>query len=900
MAVQKQKKRAPLDWEKTNNEMDGFRSALSIRGLRCNLTVLPLLLLCVGGYKAQTQLAAKPDLPPAATQKIDFKRDVQPILSSRCLSCHGPQMQMSGLRLDSRQHALDGGNSGAVIKPADSAGSKLIRLVAGADEGKVMPPAGDRLTAEQVGLLRAWIDQGVDWSEDGAKPIARASEDPRRSHWAFQPLKQPPLPRVGNSAWIRNPIDAFILSKLESEQVQPSPEADRITLIRRLSFDLTGLPPTPEEVSNFVADDSPDAYERLVNRLLDSPHYGEKWARHWLDLARYADSDGYEKDNVRPYAWRYRQWVIEALNRNLPFDEFTIEQIAGDQLPRATLNQKIATGFNRNTLTNREGGVDNEEFRVEQVLDRTITTGTTWMGLTIGCARCHDHKYDPISQREFYQLLAFFNTAREVNVEAPSPGEIGGYLQGKPEYDKKRKALLEEYKVAEIQGDWEKKTLEASTHPGINVPYDVSWDTVGKMLDHGQEILLKNPTERTQKEQDRLTDHIVRYYSIAEGKDRYDELKFKELGEKLDQLSEQYPSLTEAPTITENPNPPKTHVLIRGDYLQPGIEVSPGTPAVLPPFPVTNEPARLRFARWLVSSENPLTPRVTMNRMWQEFFGHGIVETSEDFGIKGERPTHPELLDWLAAEFVRENWNVKRMHKLIVMSATYRQSSKTRKELEARDPYNKWIARQSRLRLPAELIRDNALATSGLLDPTIGGKSVRPVIPKGVTDLGYAMSVKWKESEGTARYRRGLYVFFQRTTPYPELMNFDAPNSLLVCSRRERSTTPLQALNLLNDPVFFEAAQGLATRVLREKPGSLNERIDYAFRLCLARPPKPAERERLVRYYDDQKAFLKENPDVAESLYAAHGVEGVDATEAAIWVSISRALLNLDEFITRG
>ncbi len=809
-------------------------------------------------------------------------------------------MQMSSLRLDNRRDALAGGNTGPVIKPGNSAGSRLIQMVAGIEEGKIMPPAGDPLSKEQIGLLRAWIDQGAEWPEEERAALVKTHEDPRRAHWAFQPVKMPDLPAVKNSDWVRNPIDTFILGKLEAEGVQPSAEADRITLIRRLSFDLIGLPPTPEEVADFVSDPRPDAYERLVDRLLDSPHYGEKWARQWLDLARYADSDGYEKDNVRPYAWRYRQWVIEALNRNLPFDQFTIQQLAGDLLPNATLDQKIATGFQRNTLTNREGGVDNEEFRVEQVLDRTNTMGTTWLGLTVGCARCHDHKYDPISQREFYQLFSFFNRAREINIEAPAPGEMGVYLQAKPDYDKKRMALLEEYKVSEIQPEWEKKTLEASTHPGINVPYDVAWDTVGKMLDHGQEILLKEPAERTQKEQDRLTDHIIRFYMIAGGKERYDALKFKELGEKLDQLSEQFPGLTEAPIIAENPRPPKTHILIRGDYLQPGVEVQPGTLSILPPMPDTAEPPRLRFARWLVSPDNPLTPRVTVNRMWQEFFGHGLVETSADFGIKGERPTHPALLDWLAAEFVMQKWDFKKMHKMIVVSATYRQSSKTRKELETRDPYNKWIARQSRLRLPAELVRDNALAASGLLDLTVGGKSVRPLIPKGVTDLGYGTSVKWKESEGSSRYRRGLYVFFQRTTPYPQLMNFDAPTSLLTCSRRDRSTTPLQALNLLNDPVFFEAAQGLATRVLRETSGSLNERIRYAFELCLARSPKPGEMERLVRFYEEQKEYLRRNPEAAESLYAAHGVEGVDSVEAAVWVSISRALLNLDEFITRG
>jgi len=619
-----------------------------------------------------------------------------------------------------------------------------------------------------------------------------------------------------------------------------------------------------------------------------------------LDLARYADSDGYEKDKPRPHAWRYRQWVIDALNRNLPFDQFTIEQLAGDLLPNATLEQKIAAGFNRNTLTNREGGIDLEEFRTEQVLDRTTTLGTVWLGLTVGCARCHDHKYDPIKQREVYQLFACFNTAKEINIEAPMPGEIGPYLSRKPERDKERQALLKEYKVPELMADWEKATLEAAAHPGINVPYDVAWDTVGKMVDHGHEIIRKQPGQRSQKEQDKLTDHFVQYYGIVLQKEQYKELKFSDLVKKLVELDEQYPGLTEAQTFIENPNPPKAHVLIRGDFRQPGVEVQPGTPAILPPLPQGPEPARLRLARWVVSRNNPLTARVTVNRMWNEFFGQGLVATSEDFGTRGDLPTHPALLDWLAATFMDSGWDVKKMHKLIVMSATYRQSSETRQELEARDPHNKLLARQQRLRLPAELVRDGALFVSGLLDPTVGGKSIRPPLPPGVADLSYGNGIQWKLSQGAEQYRRGLYIHFQRTVPYPQLMNFDAPSSLLACSRRERSTTPLQALNLLNDPVFFQAAQGLATRILRENLGSPSDRLDYVFQLCVGRWPEPDERDRLLQFYKQQQDLLARKPELAAGLFPAQGVEGLNSTEAAVWVSVSRVLLNLDEFITRG
>lgn len=865
------------------------------------VVLIGLLLLTYLPYLAQEPAAsAQVELPPAASVKVDFVRDIQPILSQHCHACHGPAMQMSSFRLDQKQNAMAGGNSGQVIKPGDSANSKLIQLVAGVVKDAVMPPEGERLSRKQVGLLRAWIDQGASWPETGVASGSPASQPVRSNHWAFRPVRRPIVPQVRNSSWVRNPIDRFVLQRLEKEHVTPSPEADRATLIRRVSLDLTGLPPTPQEVSAFLADRTPQAYEHAVDRLLASNHYGEKWARPWLDLARYADSDGYEKDKPRPHAWRYRQWVIEALNRNLPFDQFTIEQLAGDLLPNATLEQKIATGFNRNTLTNREGGIDLEEFRTEQVLDRTTTLGTVWLGLTLGCARCHDHKYDPIKQREVYQLFACFNTAKEINIEAPVAGEIGPYLSRKPERDKKRQDLLKEYKVLDLMPEWERTTLEAADHPGINVPYDVAWDTVGKMVDQGHEILRKPPAQRTGKEQDKLTNHFVQYYGIVLQKEQYKELKFRELSQKLAELDELYPGLTEAQTFIENPTPPKAHVLIRGDFRQPGVEVQPEAPAILPPLPQGQEPARLRLARWVVSRNNPLTPRVTVNRMWQEFFGQGLVGTSEDFGTRGDLPTHPTLLDWLAATFMETGWDVKKMHKLIVMSATYRQTSATRQELETRDPQNKLLARQQRLRLPAELVHDAALFVSGLLDPTVGGISIRPPLPPGVADLSYGTGFQWKPSQGAEQYRRGLYIHFQRTVPYPQLVNFDAPSSLLACSRRERSTTPLQALNLLNDPVFFQAAQGLATRILRENLGSPSDRLDYAFQLCVGRWPEPDERDRLIQFYQQQKEIIARNPAAGTGLFPAQGVEGLNSTEAAAWVSVSRVLLNLDEFITRG
>jgi len=826
------------------------------------------------------QTAEGHKLPTAAKVQVDFRRDIEPLLKEKCQFCHGAEQQLSGLRLDTRNAALTGGNSGVVIKPGNSRESRLIHLVAGLNKEVRMPMTGDPLTAEQIGLLRAWIDQGVLWPEDSSKPPSPMVTSKSR-HWSFVPPQRPKQPKLKNPVWVRNPIDNFVLARLEKDGITPSVEADRETLIRRLSLDLVGLPPSPDEVAEFLADKRPDAYERLVDQLLASPHYGEKWARPWLDVARYADSDGYEEDRIRPHAWRWRHWVIEALNRNVPFDQFTIEQLAGDLLPDATLEQKVATGFHRNTLTNREGGVNREEFRTEQVIDRTATTGSVWLGLTLGCARCHDHKYDPLSQKEFYQLAAFFNTARETDLEAPLPAERGPFLLRQPEYEKKRATLLEEFKVAELQVEWEKKLRAAAAHPGVDLGSDYQLNLVQVKTDTGEEILMLPPEKRTAKQKKILADQFIRTGG------------FKELNTRLNALAEEYPALTEAPAIAENPRPPKTHVLIRGNFLTPGIEVQPDTPAVLPRLRSDSRPSRLALARWLVSRDNPLTARVTMNRAWQEFFGRGLVDTPQDFGLRSSPPTHPELLDWLAVEFLSNGWNVKAMHKRIVESATYRQASNTRKDLESKDPDNKLLARQTRLRLPAELVRDVALATSGLLNPAVGGKSIRPPQPAGVV-------LKWKESEGAERYRRGLYILFQRRYPYPELVTFDAPDSLNSCPRRDRSTTPLQALTLLNDPVFFEASQALAVRLLQEKNGGAEERIEHAYRLCLGRAPRPEEKERMVQYLQQRKELLTRKPESIEKLFPAKTLDGVDPAEAALWIGVGRVLLNLEEFITRG
>jgi hypothetical protein len=815
-----------------------------------------------------------------AQEPIDYARDVEPLLSKRCFACHGPGQQMAGLRLD------DPAAAGKVIVPGKAVDSKLIQRVASTKKGFAMPPTGDPLKPAEISLLRAWIDQGA------KTPAARLG------HWSFQPISKPAVPKVRNASWVREPIDAFVAAKLDAAGVEPSPEAKKTTLARRVSLDLTGLPPSPLEVDRFLNDSSPDAYERLVDRLLVSPHYGERWARHWLDLARYADSDGYEKDLVRPYAWRYRHWVINALNAGMPFDQFTIEQIAGDLLPDATVEQRVATGFHRSVLTNREAGVDRAEARFEQDINRTNTISTVWLGLTSGCAQCHNHKYDPISQKEYYELFAYTRGVEEADIEAPLAGELGPYLRARPDYERKRAEILNRNGLPAMQAEYEEKLRRSVENPGVDVEWDFMVTEFKARQDNAVKMLLIPPGKRTRLQRERMAEQFLRVGGGPAnqiGKEKV--ALIKEAREALAKLDATFTPLTHAMTVVEDAAAPKAYLAVGGDYRTKGPDVEPGVPAILSkgaPEPKN----RLEFARWLVSKENPLTARVVVNRMWNEFFGRGLVRTTEDFGTQGERPTNPELLDWLAAEFRDSGWNLKQLQKRIVMSATYRQSSDVRQELLSKDPENVLLSHQARLRLSAEAIRDSALAASGLLNTAIGGRSVRPPQPAGIAELGYANSVKWAEDKGPERYRRGLYIHFQRTTPYPMLMNFDAPDSNVSCTRRSRSNTPLQALNLLNDPVFLESAQALAHRVLAEKQGTAAARIDHAFRLCLARAPSEREKQRLSSYFDQQIGILQQDPASAAALLPLTP-DGADPTESAAWVGLARVLLNLDEFITR-
>ena len=679
----------------------------------------------------------------------------------------------------------------------------------------------------------------------------KSPPSPRRTGPSCRP-RRPIPPEVRAAGWPRNPIDRFVLAPLERDGIAPSPEADRVTLIRRVHLDLIGLPPSPAEVDAFLADDKPDAYDRAVDRLLASPHFGERWARPWLDLARYADSNGYSIDGPRSI-WKYRDWVIDALNRDMPFDTFAVEQLAGDLLPGATLDQKVATGFHRNTPINQEGGIDPEQFRIESVIDRVNTTGTAFLGLTVGCCQCHDHKFDPITQREYFQLFAFFNNADEPDLPLASPEELERQARAEAEV----RAYLDEVRkrddgLVEAQRAWEmgldmagRQKQSEAVRGAFDVPFD---------------------------DRDEARRRVVFEAFVAQAP------AAKATRQAVAAIRRKAPRPVTTMVIRERAEPRQTHLFIQGDFTRLGDPVGPGVPKALPPLEVgPATPNRLDLARWIVDPGHPLTSRVAVNRIWQAYFGRGLVETENDFGTQGTPPSHPELLDWLACEFAEGGWGVKAMHRLIVTSAAYRQASRVRPDLDRGDPENRRLARQSRLRLDAELIRDAALSACGLLTPTVGGPSVFPPQPDGVMALGQVRR-DWAASEGADRFRRGLYTHLWRATPHPALVVFDAPDATRACTRRMRSNTPLQALTLLNDLAYYEFAKALAARVLREGPEDDAGRLALAFRLGLARRPGDGESRRLAALLADAR--------------------GSDP-EPEAWTTVARVLLNLDEFITR-
>ncbi len=983
----------------------------------------------------------------ARAEDPDFNRDVRPILSHHCFKCHGPddKGRKAKLRLDLSDAATAPRKHGRhAIVPGKPGASELIRRVVSDDETEVMPPLVTKnpLTAAEKDILKRWIAAGAVYAP----------------HWALVPPRQAPLPGVKQKDWPRNSIDYFTLARMEAAGLHPSPEADRYVLVRRLYLDLIGLPPTPAEADDFVRDARPDAYEKLVDHLLDSPHYGERWARRWLDLARYADTNGYEKDRPRSI-WPYRDWVINALNRDMPFSEFTIEQLAGDMLPNATTEQKVATGFHRNTMLNEEGGIDPLEYRYYATIDRVNTTATVWLGLTLGCAECHTHKFDPIPHREYYQFMAFLNNADEPQMPVPTPelaarrakaeaeiaareADLPNRFPADPAHpgEKGRQSLERKFndwlrqergravrwtalRPAEAKsnlpflqvlgdnsvlasGDQSKRdvydvlfrtdlrgiralrlevlpddslpgrgpgrvfyegepgdffladlTLSADGHPikmakasqtfaegkntaaaAIDSDPHTGWAirggqgkaqaavfTLTSPLDKAGALGLRMVFERyyssdlgrfrvsvtddTRPAEARLPAGVEELLTLppdrltAAGRERllryYLSIAPELAGERaaIQKLRDALPAYPTTLVMSERPpqDPRPTYVHRRGEFLQTEERVEPDVLSALPPLPKGAPRNRLTLARWLVSPSNPLVGRVTMNRQWAAFFGRGIVRTLEDFGYQGDPPTHPELLDWLAVEFVKQGWSLKKMHRLILTSATYRQSSRVTPELLEKDPQNLLLARGPRFRLEAELVRDAALRECGLLSEKLGGPSVFPPQPPNVTSEGTYGALGWKVSEGLDRYRRGLYTFSKRTAPFAMNITFDGPSGEACLARREVSNTPLQALTLLNDTVFIEAAEALGG-LAAAQPGTDEARAGALFRRVLTRPPSGDELARIVAFYQTQKRRL-----LGKELNAAAlaGKGPGDLTERAAWTAVARALLNLDETVTK-
>ncbi len=811
---------------------------------------------------------------PPVKGKVQYARDVQPILSTYCFTCHGPdeKLRKGGLRLDLGETATRKLRSGMrAVVPGSVKDSELFARIHTADETERMPPAkfGKSLKDSEKALLKQWIDEGAEYQR----------------HWAFVAPKRHNLPKVNNPAWVRNPIDAFVLGKLESQGMKPSPEADRYTLARRLSLDLTGLPPTLEMVDRFVGDKRPDAYEKYVEELLNKSSYGEHWAHVWLDLARYADSNGYATDNLRTI-WRYRDWVVDSINRNQPFDQFTVEQIAGDMIPSATQEQILATAFHRNTLTNDEGGTVDEEFRVAAVVDRVNTTMQVWMGMTMACAQCHDHKYDALSQEEYFRMFAIFNQSEDAD-----RGDNTPLLTMISPAEQQRKSKLET-ELAAVEKSLLRPSAEIDAAQAKWEPEGAKQKAPGNI----KAILQLDLKQRNDAQKAELSKH---YRTMVAVELKTEQGKLNELKKQLTTID-----IVTTPIMKElgEKQRRKTQIQIRGNYLDLGKEVTPGLPALFPPPPKDQPLNRLTLARWLVAPENPLTARVAVNRYWELVFGIGLMESPDDFGIRGKLPNHPEMLDWLSAEFVAQKWDVKKLLTMLVTSATYRQASTITPAMHERDAENRWFARGPRFRSSAETIRDQALFISGLLSPKMHGPPVRPLRPKSGLTAAFGGGTDWDTSAGDDKYRRALYTQWRRTSPYPSLTTFDAPSRNVCTISRPRTNTPLQALVTLNDPVYVEAAQALGRRMVKDGGTTVESRIQHGVRLCVSRPARDVEVQKLAALFNKAKDEYTKNPKLAQQMATdplGPLPSGMQAPEMAAWTVVGNVLLNLDELFAK-
>ncbi len=818
---------------------------------------------------------------------VDFGREIRPVLAEHCFQCHGPDepARKAKLRLDTREGLFSLREGGRVVVAGKPEESVLFRRITATNSEDVMPPVKHNkpLPARQVALLREWIAQGAAWQQ----------------HWAFVAPVRPALPPVRRAEWVRNGIDAFVLARLERENLSPAREAERATLVRRVTLDLTGLPPTPEEAASFVADARVDAFERLVERLLASPRFGEHVARAWLDAARYADTNGYNNDEERTM-WAWRDWVIQALNANLPFDRFLTEQLAGDLLPNATLRQKIATGFNRNHVLTTEGGIIEEEYRVEYVADRVHTMATAFLGLTMQCARCHDHKFDPISQRDYYRMFAFFNGLPDRVVGYNTRKAAAPFLATPTATQESELRLLRE-KVAALDARLlERKGAArgdaAKWEANLSVE-EIAGLAKSKTVGGGAAVLERPAGERTAAQREQLEKYFLE--SV--------DMEFRRLTTERAALAKQAAASEDSATVTmvmqEAAEKRTAFLLRRGQYDQRGDAVEAGVPENLPPLPPGAPRNRLGLAQWLTAPEHPLTARVAVNRWWEGLFGSGLVETVEDFGAQGALPSHPELLDWLATELQRTGWDVKGMFRLIVTSATYRQSAAATLELVQRDPAGRLLARSPRFRLAAEMIRDQALAVAGLLGAQVGGPSVKPYQPAGLwEDVSVERKYSYVPDAGEGLYRRSLYTFWKRTCPPPGMTTLDAPDRETCVMRRARTSTPLQALLLLNDPTYVEAARKLAERVLRDGGGDDAARTRWAYQLVLARAPQAREAAVVTEVRREALERFRREPEAAKKLLGvgkSPRVVGTDEVELAAWTTVASLLLNLDETLNR-